>query len=92
MLELLPMGEHRITRIDKYGLWFRHESSEICIPHHQLIAINSCISCKYFNFKNKEANTCKAFPERIPDNIFLGKNDHKKSYPGDHGIIYKKRE
>ncbi len=35
--------------------------------------------------------TCKAFSEGIPDEIWLGENDHTKPYPGDHGILYQRR-
>lgn len=41
----------------------------------------------------KGKRKCKAFAE-IPDEIWDGKNDHKKPYPGDHGIRFelKKKE
>jgi hypothetical protein len=32
---------------------------------------------------------CKAFHDRIPDDILLGKNDHTKPYPGDNGVRFK---
>jgi hypothetical protein len=37
-------------------------------------------------------NSCDAFPDGIPDEIWTGKNDHKKPYPGDHDIQFEKLE
>ena len=90
MIEVFPNGEFDINKIDKQGVWFMHDSSLICVPH-RIVAINSCISCKHFNYKNKSANTCAAFQEKIPDVIFLGKNDHKEHIDNDNGIKYEPR-
>jgi hypothetical protein len=46
-----------------------------------------CSLCKHFRVK-VEGNTCDAFPDGIPDEIWVGKNYHKKSYLGDHGINF----
>jgi hypothetical protein len=35
---------------------------------------------------------CKAYPEKIPYEIFNGDADHSKHYLGDHGIIYRPME
>lgn len=34
---------------------------------------------------------CDAF-DRIPDEIWLGKNPHTDAYPGDHGIRFERRQ
>lgn len=34
------------------------------------------------------ARTCEAFPQGIPDEIWDGRNDHRASYPGDHGVQF----
>lgn len=34
------------------------------------------------------AAKCAAF-ERIPKEIWIGDNDHRRPYPGDHGIQFK---
>jgi len=55
-----------------------------------------CSYCKNWNFNESkpkpQGNVCTAFPDGIPDEIWLGKNDHKKPYDGDHGIQYEKIE
>ena len=33
---------------------------------------------------------CKAFPDRIPDEIAYGENPHTAPYPGDNGIQYQR--
>lgn len=30
--------------------------------------------------------TCAAFPDAIPEEIFLNRVDHREPYDGDHGI------
>jgi len=51
-----------------------------------------CSHCKHYDVENSKpesnGNVCKAFPEGIPDEIWLGKNDHTKPYEGDHGILF----
>ena len=43
-----------------------------------------CMSCKHFC----EGLACKAFPDGIPNAILRSSYDHRKPYPGDHGIQY----
>ena len=50
-----------------------------------------CLPCKHFNrkaYSKSDEKTCEAFPDSIPDEIWRGDNDHKKPYPGDHGIQF----
>jgi len=54
-----------------------------------------CNKCKHYkpgssNEGKGILGTCKAFPKGIPDDIWIGKNNHKKPYKGDHGIQFEK--
>lgn len=53
-----------------------------------------CSLCKHYDTKNSQpktgGNVCDAFPDGIPDKIWLGENDHKKPYKGDHNIQFEK--
>lgn len=43
-----------------------------------------CYKCKNFIGNSK----CKAFPDKIPDEIIAGIEDHTTPFPGDNGIQY----
>jgi hypothetical protein len=49
-----------------------------------------CTHCKHLDMESAVAKkpVCKAFPKKIPDEIWQGKNDHTKPYPGDNGIQF----
>ncbi len=32
--------------------------------------------------------SCTAFPNGIPDPIFMSEADHHEPYPGDNGVVY----
>ncbi|MCC2670336.1 MAG: hypothetical protein K0Q72_2807 [Armatimonadetes bacterium] len=36
----------------------------------------------------EERGKCKAFPDAIPDEIWLGRHRHRDPYPGDHGVRF----
>jgi excisionase family DNA binding protein len=46
-----------------------------------------CHDCNYFYGIN--SRTCDAFPEGIPNEIWIGKIKHDKPYPFDQGIQFK---
>lgn len=51
-----------------------------------------CLQCKNFNEDSKNPVVCKAFPDGIPKEIWISGEDHSRSYPGDHGIRFERRE
>jgi hypothetical protein len=46
-----------------------------------------CLRCKHF----RGAASCDAFPQKIPDLIFLEGDPHTERVPGDHGIRFEPR-
>jgi len=32
--------------------------------------------------------TCRAYPNDIPNEIYQGRHDHRKPFPGDGGIMF----
>ncbi len=48
-----------------------------------------CCGCKHA--KLAFGHHCAAFPDRIPDAIWKGENDHITPYPGDNGIQFEHR-
>lgn len=51
-----------------------------------------CMSCKHYIVDESYIPTCKAFPERIPREIFADEVEHIKPYTGDNGIQYEPKE
>jgi hypothetical protein len=46
-----------------------------------------CILCKHWHIDDPK-KTCDAFPDNIPDEIWMGENNHRKPFPGDRGIQF----
>jgi len=49
-------------------------------------APNVCVVCKHIHKENW--TTCDAFPDGIPEPTLSGRNNHKKPYPGDNGVVF----
>jgi len=51
-----------------------------------------CFHCKHLD-ETGRGWKCPAFPEDIPDQMILfNKHDHRKPYPGDHGVRFEPSE
>jgi hypothetical protein len=50
-----------------------------------------CYRCRHLD-RNAAASLhimrCPAFPDEIPREIADNKHDHRKPFPGDHGILF----
>jgi len=45
-----------------------------------------CHGCRHFAWASLESDRCSAFPDGIPDAIWLGTHDHAFSFAGDGGV------
>ncbi len=52
----------------------------------------TCSKCKHLTVIGPYGERrCKAFPEGIPDGIWLSENGHREPHPGDNGIQFEPR-
>jgi hypothetical protein len=60
---------------------------------YEMTMISSiCSHCKNYNVEDVEGHTCKAFPNGIPPEIWLGKNPHTHPFKGDNGVQFERIE
>lgn len=63
------------------------------LNYHLPVFSSVCTRCKHLDRSVSRAVTgerarCVAFPEAIPDEIWLGKNPHTTPYSGDNGVQF----
>lgn len=58
--------------------------------HEALVYSPICSYCKYLSLEKRK--TCAAFPNGIPDFIWVGRKDHEKPCSGDRGIQFEKAQ
>lgn len=46
-----------------------------------------CTACAHLD-RTAESQTCAAFPEGIPEEIWTNQHDHHTPYPGDQGVRF----
>jgi hypothetical protein len=53
--------------------------------------IVQCYVCERYYMQN-QGDSCKAYPDGIPEEILTGEHDHTTPYKGDNGIQFEKAE
>jgi hypothetical protein len=51
-----------------------------------------CETCTHFRLHTDRLPTCAAFPKGVPSEIILGKKNHRREIPGDHGIVWEPKK
>ena len=72
----MTFEEYKIRYADKREFWKRSLVSKVCT------------FCLHFDIDNAGEQRCEAFPNRIPLEIWAGKNDHTQPFPDDKGIRF----
>jgi len=75
--------------------WSRKRESVVAeMDNLALVRITSprtfplCVACERLRPAIGGRLTCVAFPDGIPDRLLKGLADHRRPYPGDHGIRF----
>lgn len=58
------------------------DDSELSLPIYSEV----CTFCRHLDMSGERK--CAAFPQEIPIAIWVGENNHRTAFPGDHGIQF----
>lgn len=71
------------------GILLKQGDFVIDHDHEEPIYSSVCAFCRHLD--QRKHRTCPAFPERIPDAIWLGENNHQQAISGDNGVRFERR-
>lgn len=60
-----------------------------------MTVLPQCLGCRHLRPTaptGPAALKCAAFPEGVPREILLAQHDHRKPFPGDHGIRFEPKD
>ncbi|MEZ6094193.1 MAG: hypothetical protein R3C03_08125 [Pirellulaceae bacterium] len=66
-----------------------NEKETLDDPNYLPLYSQICHRC--IHLVNDEERRCRAFPDGIPKEIWIGENDHTQPVPGDGGILFVNR-
>jgi len=58
------------------------------LDERRLVISPTCHYCRHRRWDRRDS--CVAFPDQIPIEIWNGEHDHRSPYPGDRGICFER--
>jgi hypothetical protein len=68
---------------------YRQAKEVVTLDDEFRLGIVSPVCSLCVHLRDVADRKCIAFPDGIPDVIWMGGNDHRRPYPGDNGIQFK---
>jgi hypothetical protein len=57
-----------------------------------MLTIPMCVFCRHRPLRIDQPLSCLAFPDGIPRDILELQLDHRRAFPGDHGVQFEARD